>query len=137
MGSAAAIGGIIIILFIMQNGTSDCGLYAIAFATSIAFGDNPGSCLFDTQKMRRHLYHCLEAGKLEPFPQKSRLGGGVKNEDNFDVYCVCRMPEMHGVPMIECTRCTKWFHACCVAVTDTVLNTSESKWLCCSCISYG
>ena len=70
---------------IMQNGTSDCGLYAIAFATAVAFGDDPGSCLFHTQEMRRHLYHCLEAGKLEPFPHKSRLGGGVKNEDNFDV----------------------------------------------------
>ena len=82
----------------------------------------------------RHSSCCLEAGKLEPFPHKSRLGGGVKNEDNFDVYCICRMPEMREVPMIECTRCTKWFHACCVEVSDTVLNTSESEWLCYSCI---
>ena len=34
----------------MQNGTSDCGLYAIAFATAIAFGDDPGSCLFDARE---------------------------------------------------------------------------------------
>ena len=104
----------------MQNGTSDCGLYAIAFATAIAFGDDPASCLFDAQKMRQHLYYCLEAGKLEPFPHRSRLGGHVKNED---VYCVCRMPEMHSVSMIECTQCSKWFHSC-VEVSDTIPNLS-------------
>ena len=83
--------------------------------------------------------HGLEAGKLEPFPHRSRLGGGVKNEDNFDVYCVCRMPEMHSVPMIECTRCSKWFHSCVeVSLNNSVyplesqtgaLNSSIKKYI--------
>ena len=117
----------------LQNGTSDCGLYAIAFATAVAFGHDPGSCLFDQQKLRRHLYHCLNVGRLESFPHKSRLSRGVKCEDEFNIYCICRMPELKDVPMIECSKCTKWFHVYCVQVSDTVLNNSKSKWFCCSC----
>lgn len=119
----------------MQNGSSDCGLYAIAFATAIAFGDDPGLCLFDQEKMRQHLYHCLEAGRLDPFPHRSRLGGNVKNEANFGVYCSCRMPDMHNIKMVTCNRCTEWFHICCVEVSDDVLNTLELEWLCYRCTS--
>ena len=54
---------------ILQGGSYDCGLFAIAFATALAHGMDPVECFFDQRKLRRHLYQCLVAGKLTPFPQ--------------------------------------------------------------------
>ena len=53
---------------VMQNGSSDCGLFALATATALANGEEPGSCIFDQKQMRPHLIKCLEAGKAEGFP---------------------------------------------------------------------
>ena len=41
-----------------QSGGSDCGLFAIAFATVIGFGYVPGQFFFDQTKMWRHLLTC-------------------------------------------------------------------------------
>ena len=50
-----------------QDGTSDCGLFAIATCVSIASsGILPTK--FDQSKMRRHLIECFEQLELEPFP---------------------------------------------------------------------
>jgi len=38
----------------MQEGYSDCGLFAIAFATALANGKQPGRCFFDQGIMRGH-----------------------------------------------------------------------------------
>ena len=44
----------------MQAGGYDCGLFAIAFATAIVFGKQPGLFCFDQPKMREHYRKCLE-----------------------------------------------------------------------------
>ena len=44
----------------MQSGGYDCGLFSIAFATALVFGEQPGQFLFDQKKMRAHLIQCLE-----------------------------------------------------------------------------
>ena len=51
-----------------QVGTNDCGLFAIATATAIAFGSDPLSLTFNQGEMRRHLYLCFEEGLLIEFP---------------------------------------------------------------------
>lgn len=51
-----------------QNNGSDCGVFAIAIATSLAYGSNPKHITYDIAKMRPHLVNCLEAGKLSQFP---------------------------------------------------------------------
>ena len=38
-----------------QEGGSDCGLFAIAFAVSICLGINPSKFIYDQENMRRHL----------------------------------------------------------------------------------
>ena len=68
----------------MQNGSSDCGLYAVVFAISIAFGEDPTTLRFQPESMRQHLFKCLQAGKMEPFPRrKQHLVGGnrIKRTD--------------------------------------------------------
>lgn len=53
-----------------QQGGQDCGLFAAAYATEIAFGNkDPNFCMFDQPTMRSHLVSCLEAKKMSPFPK--------------------------------------------------------------------
>ena len=52
----------------MQSGSSDCGIFAVAFATALANGEAPGAIHFNQPKMRRHLVNCLESRFLSAFP---------------------------------------------------------------------
>ena len=51
-----------------QTNNSDCGVFAIAFAVSLALGTNPKHVTFDTSKTHPHLAVCLKAQKLSMFP---------------------------------------------------------------------
>eukprot|EP00731_Ephydatia_muelleri_P006550 Em0003g798a len=60
----------------MQQGCDDCGLFAIAFATSLARGEQPGSFFYQQKAMRKHLVDCLEKQNITAFPiQKIRRHG--------------------------------------------------------------
>ena len=49
-----------------QVGMTDCGLFAIAFATSLAFGS--ASVSFKQDSLRLHLQKCFEEKCIHPFP---------------------------------------------------------------------
>ena len=49
-----------------QKGTIDCGLFAVAFATNLAYGRN--TFKFDQSQMHHHLIACFEASKITVFP---------------------------------------------------------------------
>ena len=51
-----------------QIGGTDCGLFVIAYMTSLAYGDNPSLTGYDQFKMRDHLIECFTKGQLIPFP---------------------------------------------------------------------
>ena len=51
-----------------QKGKKDCGLFAIAFATAIAFGLQPSKQNLDQSAMRMHLVHCFNQKQMSPFP---------------------------------------------------------------------
>ena len=51
-----------------QLGGKDCGVFAIAIATSLA--SNKLSYSFDRAAMRCHLVKCCEKFELTPFPSK-------------------------------------------------------------------
>ena len=51
-----------------QTNDSDCGVFAIAFATSLVLGCTPQYMTFDITKMRPHLVACLRAGAMTQFP---------------------------------------------------------------------
>ena len=50
-----------------QRGVSDCGVFAIAFAISLAYGDQPQTQLYTQSKMRKHLVDCLDSHYFTPF----------------------------------------------------------------------
>ena len=60
-------------VLLQRTGSADCGLFALASATALAHGKEPGSLVFERKEMRPHLIKCLEAGEAESFPvRKSR-----------------------------------------------------------------
>ena len=51
-----------------QRGGVDCGLFAIAMATAIAFGIDPASQEFNQREMRTHLVKCFDEKVMLLFP---------------------------------------------------------------------
>ena len=117
----------------LQAGGSDCGVFAIAFATALANNINPCECCFKQDAMRDHLRRCLESGKLTMFPLvKSRMPRKmVRHVDIIELYCSCRMPEVP--PMVECSKCKEWYHIKCVSVPKRALENQSIAWYCKNC----
>ena len=86
---------------LLQSGKYDCGLFAVAFATALVHGQQPGKFMFDQQAMRKHLRLCLQNKVMPMFPIKKtrRVMAKVKS---VEIYCTCRMPPIPDVEMIEC-----------------------------------
>ena len=53
----------------IQQGSKDCGLFAIVYATEIACGHVPSSFIFDQSKLQHHLHDCLVSKSLTRFPK--------------------------------------------------------------------
>ena len=51
-----------------QKGGKDCGLFAVAYATAIAFGQFPDKKMFRQESMRAHFVACFQRNKMSPFP---------------------------------------------------------------------
>jgi hypothetical protein len=65
-----------------QAGSTDCGVYAIAYAVEVALGTNPHDVYgihFKQQAMRKHLLEVFDKGWISRFPR--RLPNGVENPD--------------------------------------------------------
>ena len=60
--------GINVVPIQQQLKGSDCGVFAIAFATSLVFMQDPLSIQFGIPTMRPHLSRCLRSIRMEPFP---------------------------------------------------------------------
>ena len=115
-----------------QNGSNDCGLFAIAFALHAALGDNVEELEFDQSKMRDHIQKCFGKKYLDPFSTTSKKS---KRSNHFPVreielFCTCEMPQTYD-DMVECEQCDNWFHLSCVGLSNAP-NNSET-WLCKSC----
>ena len=113
-----------------QSEGSDCGLFAIATATSLCYGIPPSTVLFDQNRMRKHLVRCYERGKMVPFPARDlpqqqqfikEIGDElVLTTVNTRIYCSCRMPQLGKDKMAQCTLCKEWFHQQCENIPKEV-----------------
>ena len=52
-----------------QNGSVDCGLFAIAVMTSLAYKEDPSTVTYDQKKMRQHLQECFFTKLITSFPK--------------------------------------------------------------------
>ena len=85
-----------------QSGSSDCGLFAIAYVTHIA-------------------------NRLDPFSiLKERRSSNLSKVISIKVYCYCHST-YNGEKMVECSEvCGEWYHIKCV--TTTIYR--NKNWLC-------
>ena len=125
-----------------QNGT-DCGVFALAYATSLLNGQDPESVTYDTSKLRSHLLHWLHQGHMSPFPLTETKHDRCKTKDvALILYCSCRMPWQKAddsdpaMQMAQCDNCLEWFHRCCENIPDNVF-VNNSFWECYKCHKKG
>ena len=115
-----------------QPNSFDCGIYALAFATELAFGQDLALCEFKAEEMRSHL--SFEKQKIERFPRRGtrtiRLGKRVRKSVSVDI-CSCRLPNNPSLPMVLCNRCRHWFHMDCEVKSTT--PPKGSKFTCIQC----
>ena len=119
----------------LQHGTSDCGVFSLAFATSLCGGQTPTQITYIQHQLRDHLCHCPENKTITPFPcqQQRKKAKQYVADMKFRVYCKCRQPEEGR--MIECEDCKEWYHEDCVEVPSVIWQTnSHISWICDSCI---
>ena len=73
---------------IKQSGSSDCGVFAAAYATSLTFGHNPCAFVYGRCRMREHLLRCLTQKKMEPFPYIRMRRTGTPCFQGVNVYTI-------------------------------------------------
>lgn len=118
-----------------QSGGSECGLYALAYVTYLAFGLDPTLFVFNSDLMRNHLVNCIENKKMQPFPtvreRRHLMGTSIVV---IDVYCHCRCPDT-GSKMVCCDgKCRQWYHFDCLSPTAQVVTLKKRKWYCHDCL---
>ncbi|CAF2402121.1 unnamed protein product [Rotaria sp. Silwood2] len=69
-----------------QVGSNDCGLFALAFATSLCYGDISSLLFYDQKSLRNHYVNCIENNEIQPFPSKPRRGSTRNNCKLVDLY---------------------------------------------------
>ena len=77
-----------------QTGAKDCGLFAIAFALSLAMDIDPCSRVYNQGCLRQELIASIETGVMKPFSsrnQKRKWRAGKIT--HVPVYCKCRRVE--------------------------------------------
>ena len=113
-----------------QSGGSDCGLFAIAFATALCSSDNPHGLSYHQVKMRDHLHHCLTTERMASFPssEKPRRWGQhrLTTKKDMNVYCTCCLPwfkaDNSRGGQIQCHMCWEWHHQQCENIEDCAFN---------------
>ena len=87
-----------------QEGNSDCGLFAVAVATSLCCGVLPQDNTWKQSEMRKHLARCFIEGVLTEFPTSSRSRNHQCYFDSrkVEVFCHCRQPYITQVYMVQC-----------------------------------
>lgn len=123
-----------------QHNGVDCGVFAIAYATELAHGQDPVRCQWAThdRSMRKHLLKCLEDKKVTPFPlekeRRTTLSSRVRTSIIEDIHCSCRMPNDKSMAMVRCDFCKYWYHKECEGI-DLDFDLT-SKWKCSECIRF-
>ena len=102
---------------LQQPSTIDCGIFAIAFATNLLYGNSSSNASYEHEKMPKHLFICLQQGSFTLFPRASAEASNSRSFTyNLDVYCTCwdlyfdeDVEKDKGYFMGQCCSCDDWF----------------------------
>lgn len=115
-----------------QLNSIDCGIFALAFATALAYGDDPSKLNFNQKLMRKHLVNFLKSNYMVRFPLVPKNVAKCEEfKRKVNIYCHCRVP--YYPVMIECEKCNIWYHQLCENVSDENINQEEFVFICKSC----
>ena len=115
-----------------QTGSSECGLYAIAIATAIAFALDPASFVFRQEDMRAHIVECFEKGKMSHFPVTKTRRHTSQVEKVITIFICPRCKKTDdGTQMVQCESCFNWYHGSCVSTSN---YDEQENWYCDLCI---
>ncbi len=124
-----------------QNGSSECGLFAIAFAYTLCLGLDPSTIRYDQAQMRTHYEACINDEEFEMFPtlpyhhRQAARQNRVKSEKQLRIFCKCRLPwdkdDTTKGAMIQCSRCKEWYHEHCCNINST--DYTIKKYICDKC----
>ena len=116
-----------------QTGSTDCALFAMAYLTHLALGEDPTTVIFRQAELRLHLIKLLESGIVTTFPiLKKRRQSGVHHSEKFNIYCQCRLPDT-GKLMVCCDICSLWYHEPCIKDELSISKLQEETWACSKC----
>ena len=99
--------------FQKQRNKADCGLFAVAAAFSLAGRQDPSKDRYDLEKMRTHLFKCLQADALIPFPE---FLGTVTSQQKrvYKVAICCQCNDLLNLSseqtMLQCFLCKSFCH---------------------------
>ena len=117
-----------------QKGGYDCGLFSIAYATDLCFGNDPSMKTYTQKSMRSHLLSCLAENQMCPFPSEERnMQKRVTKSFKIPLFCICRLPDNREEKMGKCEECKEWFHKSCLSIPKKVFEEVNSKWYCTKC----
>ncbi|XP_068726255.1 uncharacterized protein [Montipora capricornis] len=115
--------------------SSDCGLFALAFAANLCHGLDPTNRSYDQAKMQEHYISCLESRTITPF--RTTTGRVPYHMDTtkitVPIFCECRLPN-DKKEYVQCSQCCtcSWYHTNCVMVPEWAIKTKR-KWQCQKC----
>ena len=118
-----------------QEGSDNCGLYALAYAFDLCFGIDPFESKYKQEAMRVHLHSCIEHEEVKPFPvvEAKHLvpRRRILATTTVTVYCHCRQPER--TDMACCGQCCKWYHDTCEDIPPEIFDDDKLLWFCSVC----
>ena len=80
----------VLIKSVQQQGNQvDCGVFVLAFATSLGFVHRPEEIIYDSKSMRQHLLSCLRNKRMDRFPVQ---GGNTIQRSTTQQSSSCRQP---------------------------------------------
>ena len=107
----------------MQEGSHDCGLFAVAHITSICNGQDPAVVLYKQNAVGKHILNSIEDGVMTAFPSSARHPK-ASIRTNIPVYCICRHIN-DGSKMIQCVFFQQWFR---MKIDKSVHKDRRSMW---------
>ena len=114
-----------------QRGSTDCGLFALVFATSLCHEELPSERKYIQGDLRAHLSSIFELNNpsVKPFPSSNR-----QKEEND--YCgILLLPLARRRQLIECCQCSEWYHDECEVIDQAIWENKETDWVCKKCSS--
>lgn len=113
-----------------QNNTSNCGLFAIAFAYALCRKIRPENCKFREGRMRAELIKSFRTRSIQ-FKIEAQLHETQLRQTIVNVYCVCRTAHNKEI-MVQCSLCHGWYHPTCLSIPSGAIF-GEEDWQCQNC----